>query len=168
VRAIVAAVLAGAVGAMAMTACGGGDDEALRPRLDQVVAAIDALEAELGGPQSYFEITADPQSVRLFVAVDDATQVQRYVFIGGELAPAGDPEGASGGTFTADALDFDAATVFDQIEADLDDPDVVLLSIAGDGTGAVEYQATVQSDEGGTLEIVLGPDGAVRSAAPGT
>ena len=162
-----AALVAGAV---LVAGCGGGDDGPLRPQLDQIAPAVDAVEAELGGPQAYFEITADPQQVHLFVAADDATRAVQYVYVGDELAQLGDPQGATGGTFTADALDFDPGSVLDQVDADLDEPDIGQFSIAGDrsGSGAVQYLVVVQSDEGGTLDIVVGGDGAVQSVAPGT
>jgi hypothetical protein len=170
---VIARVAALVAGAMIVTACGGdgdgdGNDGPLRPRLDQIAPAVEAVEAELGGPQQYFEIKAEPQQVQLFVAAENATEVVPYVFIGGELAALGEPTGASGGTFMADALELDPDTVFGQIDADLDEPDIIELSIAGDrgGSGAVEYLAVVQSEEGGTLDVVLGPDGAVRSVAP--
>ncbi len=105
-----------------------------------------AVEAELGGPQQFFEINATPQLVNLFVAVDGATQVAPYVYVGGELAPAADPAGADGPTFGADALSFDPDTVLDAVAADLPDADVELFSIAGD---PVQYRATVQSGDAG-------------------
>lgn len=149
-----------------LVGCGSDDGggESLRPQLDQIAPAIDAVEAELGGPQEFFEITAEPQQVRLFVARDGATEVVPYVFIGGELAPAGAPTAAEGGTFPADSVNVDADSILDRVDAELDEPDVVSFSIAGDGTGAVQYVALVQSEEGGVVEVVLGPDGSIQSA----
>ena len=41
------------------------------PIVDQIAAAVDALETELGGPQRYFEINATAQLINLFVALND-------------------------------------------------------------------------------------------------
>jgi hypothetical protein len=161
---LVAAIVAVAV---SMAACGGDDDDgrgaALRPQLETIAPAIEAVEAELGGPQEYFEITAEPQRVQLYVARADATQVAPYVFVGGELAAAGDAASASGGTFGVDALDFDADTVLDGLDAALDSPDVIGFSVAGNDQGHVQYQAIVRSEQGGLLDVVLAADGAVQS-----
>ena len=110
-----------------------------RPLLDQIAPAVAAVEAELGGPQQFFEINATPQLVNLFVATDGATQVTPYVYVGGELAPAAEPAGAEGSTFGADALSFDPATMLDAVGAELPDSDVTLFSVAGGPGGAVQY-----------------------------
>ena len=140
-------------GCVVLTAsCGGDDDEAVRPLVDQIAPAIAAVEAELGGPQQYFEINATPQVVNLFVATDGATMVVPYVYVGGELASPAEPTTAEGATFVADAVTFDPATILDGVTDELPDSDVVLFSIVGGPGGAVQYGATVQSDEGGTLD----------------
>ena len=149
------------------TSCGGDDDEAVRPVVDQIAPAIAAVESELGGPQQFFEINATPQVVNLFVATDGGTMVTPYVYVGGEVASPAEPTTAEGATFVADAVTFDAATILDGVTDELPDSDVARLSIVGGPGGAVRYGATVQSDAGGTLEIVLGPDGTVQSVDPG-
>jgi hypothetical protein len=166
-RRLVAAL---AAGGLALVACGGDDDTegALRPAIELIEPAISALEQELGGPQDFFEVTADPQLVRLYVAREQATRAAPYVYVGGEVAPAGDLVGAGGGTFPGDAVDVDPDTVLAVIEDELDDPDVVLFSIAGNGTGAVQYVATVRSAKGGLLDVVVADDGAILSVAPRT
>ena len=151
---------------LALAACGGDGNDPVTPALDQIAPAVAAVEAELGGPPQFFEINATPQVVNLFVATDDAMQVVPYVYVGGELATAAEPAGAEGSTFGADALTFDSATVLDAIEAELPDADVVLFSVAGGPGGAVQYTASVQSADGGSLDVVLGPDGSVESVTP--
>ena len=153
---------------IAVAACGAdGAAEPVRPLLDEIAPAIDAVEAELGGPQQFFEINATPQVVNLFVAIDGATRVVPYVYVGGALGPPAEAAPAEGATFTADAVRFDPATILDGVTGELPDADVVLFSIVGGPGGAVQYAATVRSDAGGTLEVVLGPDGAVQSVDPG-
>lgn len=149
---------------VALAACGGdGDDEAVRPLLDQIGPAIEAVEAERGGPQRFFEINATPQVVNLFVATDGATGVVPYVYIGGELSSPAAATTAEGATFTADAVTFDPAAILDGVTGELPDSDVVLFSIVGGPGGAVQYGAAVRSDAGGMLDILLGPDGVVQS-----
>jgi hypothetical protein len=166
---LAAALVAGALAVMA-AACGGDDEDggggsgdAVRPQVDEIAPAIDAVEAELGGPQDFFEVTAGPQQVQLFVARDRATRAATYVYVRGELASVGDPVGASGGTFPGDAVDFDPDTILTQLDDELDEPDVVGFSIEGDGTGAVQYVAAVRSAQGGTIDVVLAADGEIQS-----
>jgi hypothetical protein len=161
------AVLAAALLAVVGAACGGDDDKGPeRPVLDQIAPAAKALEAKLGGPQQYFEINATPQVVNLFVADAAKTSVTPYVYVGGAVAQSAAPSGAQGNTFPASALTFDPATILDKVTGELKDSDIVLFSIAGGPGGAVQYTATVQSKEGGTLDVTLGPDGAVQSVNP--
>ncbi len=56
------------------------------PRVDLIDDAVAALEAELGGPQRYFEINATPQLVNLFVELNDGALVQPWVYLDGELS----------------------------------------------------------------------------------
>lgn len=152
--------------AVALVACG-DDDESVRPALDQIAPAITAVEADLGGPQQYFEINATPQLVNIFVATDGATQVVPYVYLDGELGSPAEATTAEGATFAADALSFDEDTILDGVSAELPGSDVVLFTIVGGPGGAVRYSAALPSAEGGTLDVVIGLDGAVQSVDPG-
>jgi len=157
-----------AVGLTALLCVGGiaacaADDDAVRPLVDEIAPAVEAVEAELGGPQQYFEINATPQFVNLFVAVDGATQVRAYVFVDGELGPPKPPEAAEGATFEASQLRFDPDDVLDGVAEELPESDVVVFSVVGGPGGMVRYGAVVESTEGGQLDITLSPDGAVES-----
>jgi len=138
----------------------------LRPLVDQIGPAVAAVEAELGGPQRYFEINVTPQFVNVFVAIDDDAQVQAYLYVDGDLGPPRPPEAASGATFTASALTFDPDTVLDGVDDDLPDSDVVVFSVIGGPDGVVRYGAVVESTEGGQLDVTLSPTGAVQSVDP--
>ena len=56
------------------------------PIVEQIDDAVIALEAELGGPQEYFEINATAQLVNLFVAFEGGGIVDQQ---GGELIETG-------------------------------------------------------------------------------
>lgn len=159
-RAVVAATLV-------LAACGGGDGPT-RPLLGEIRPAIAAVEAELGGPQQFFEVNATPQVVNLFVATDGGTGVIPFVYVGDELAPAGAPSTAEGATFGAEALAFEPDTILDRLTDALPDSDVVLFTVVGGPGGAVQYTAGVQSAAGGALVVTLGPDGTVQSVDPET
>jgi hypothetical protein len=164
----VVALVAAALLAVGTVGCGGDDGGPERPVLAEIAPAIAAVEAKLGGPQQYFEINATAQVVNLFVADAAKTSVTAYVYVGDSLAQVGEPAGAQGNTFAASAITFDPGTVLDQVGDELPDSDIALFTIAGGPGGAVQYTASVQSKEGGTLEVTLGPDGAVLSVDPGT
>jgi hypothetical protein len=157
-----------AVAAAALGGCGDGDDAtAVVPELDQIGPAIEALESELGGPQRYFEVNATGSTINLFVASDDATRVTGHSYLAGELLPPDEPREASGATFEASAIDFDPDTVLDRVLDELDDPVITRFVIVGGPGGAVQYAASVVSEQGGVLDVLLGADGTIQSVDPG-
>ena len=164
-------LLAVAVGLVVLVgaACGGEDDgggiedtfvSGIRP-------AIEAVEAELGAGQEFFEVTANQQVVNLFVAVDDATAAVPYAYLDGELQPpAPKLTGASGFTFSADAVDFDEDSILDTLGEELPDSTIESLSIEGGEGGIVRYVVSTLSSEGGRLDVTVASDGAVLAVDP--
>ncbi len=161
--------LAVAVGLLALvgSACDGDGDGGGETLVSDIRPAIEAVEAELGVGQEFFEVTANAQVVNLFVAVDDATAAVPYVFLDGALQPpAPTLTGASGFTFGADAVDFDEESILDAVTEELPDSTVEAFSIeAGEGE-IVRYVVSTLSPEGGRLDVTVAPDGAVLAVDP--
>ncbi len=105
--------------------------------------------------------------INLFVAVDDATAAVPYVYLDGDLQPpAPTLTGASGFTFTADAVDFDEASILDAVSAELSESTIEALSIEGGDGGVVRYVVSTLSPEGGRLDVTVAPDGTVLEVDP--
>lgn len=141
--------------------CGGGNATPA-PIVEQIDGAIAAVEGYYGAPQQYFEISATLTEVSVIVAVDGATAAEqgRFTVDGGLSVP--EPVGsASGSTFTADAVTFDADSIFDGLRSELDDPTIRDFAIQGTPSGSVLYDAVVVSDSGGVLLVRLGPTGQI-------
>jgi hypothetical protein len=162
-------LLGAIVGLLVVTAACGGDDGGGESEtfVSDIRPAIEAVEAELGAGQEFFEVTANAQVVNLFVAVDDATAAVPYVYLDGELQPpAPTLTGASGFTFVADAVDFDEDSILDAVSEELPESTIEVFSIEGGDGGIVRYVALMRSDVGGVLEVTLAPDGAVLAVDP--
>jgi hypothetical protein len=156
--------------ALALISCGSGGDEAEPgPRLDLIEEAVAAVEDHYGAPQEYFEISADLDRVSVIVAVDNdasgaATAAEQGYFDDDGLLPPEPVGPASGSTFVAAAIDFDAGRIFDQLRDELDDPTIADFAVQGGPNGSVIYDATVLSDAGGRILVLLGADGEVLGA----
>lgn len=164
------AVVASAV----LVACGAGavdveedakcpDGRLPEPLVGDIDAAIKAVEAWYGGPQDYFEISANLQQVSVIVASSEGAAEQAFLVAGDfvEPAPIGEAEQNSQ-TFIASEVDFDPATIFDDISDHLDCPVLIDFAITGSANGVL-YDTTVASSEGGVLLVLLGPDGEVKA-----
>jgi hypothetical protein len=163
-KAVVTALLIAATA----VGCGGDDDTGATDALvADIRPAIEAVEAELGEGQQFFEVTANELVTNLFVAVDDATAAVPYVFLDGELQPpAPKLTGASGFTFDADAVDFDEETILDAVSEELPESTIEAFSIEGGAGGVVRYVVSTRSPEGGLLDVTVAPDGTVLEVDP--
>lgn len=135
------------------------------PLVGQMVSAIEALEAELGGAQRYFEVNATSKLVNLFVALNDGAVVQAWVYLDGTLSSS-EGRAASGGTFTLADLDFDPEAVLTPVATELPGSTLETFYVNGDGEGNVQYGVLVTSAEGGGLDVLVGPDGEVLAVDP--
>ncbi len=135
------------------------------PAVDVIPVAIEALEAQLGGPQQYFEVNATARVVNLFVALNEGALVQPWLYVDGELTSQ-DGQAASGGTFVGDELDFVPTEVLTKVRREV--PDAILESfyVNGDGKGNLQYGVLTSAQCGGGLDVVVGADGAVKSVDP--
>lgn len=168
----VAAVCIVSVGAsFALPACESGavdksttEADTPKPLVHDIHAAIDAVEEWYGAPQTYFEISATLQQVSLIVAVGDHSTTEQAFFVDGVLVEPAFSEGYTDEdpTFTAAEVDFNPNTIFRGISAELDSPVLIDFAITGSPDGVI-YDATVASDEGGVLLVLLGPDGQVKA-----
>ncbi|MEX0846905.1 MAG: hypothetical protein WD023_03925 [Ilumatobacteraceae bacterium] len=134
-------------------------------KIDQIPTAIAAVEAELGGPQRYFEINATDVLVNMFVAGPDATTVTPYVFAGGALT-SNDVIEAQGNTFEASALDIDSQLVSSCVTGQLPTSSQDLFLVEGGVGGVVRYAILTTSANGGQLLIEVSGDGTVLSVDP--
>ena len=128
--------------------------------VDQIDDAIAAVEAELGGPQEYFEINATSLLVNLFVA-DVATQtVTPYAYVGGELTSEDPLDGAQGYTFVADQVQVDDQRVLSCVVPALPDSTVDVFFVEG-ADGGVRYTVLTSNDKGGQLTVEVSGEGQV-------
>lgn len=150
--------------------CGGDDDggdSTPAVRVGDIGPAIEAVEAELGDGQRFFEVNATAQLVNVFVAVDDATSAVPYVYFEGELQPPAPALAVeSGFTFSADAVDFDVDTVLSSVAGELPDSTIEGFAIEGGEGGIVRYLVSTRSPQGGVLAVTVSPDGAVLEVDP--
>ncbi|MEY4230927.1 MAG: hypothetical protein RLZZ362_1776 [Actinomycetota bacterium] len=175
---------AGAVSVLVLSSCSGSDDggSSSSPALDSLVTsacapgdpvlvideipdAVAAVEAELGGPQRYFEINATELLVNLFVASPDGTKATPYAYAAGQLSSK-DTFDAQGNTFEASALDVDPQLVSSCVAGQLPTSSQDLFIVEGGAGGAVRYTILTTSTNGGQLLVEVGGDGTVLSVDP--
>ena len=148
--------------------CRGGDDETtgVVGAVADIRPAIEAVEAELGGGQEYFEVTATAQLTNLFVAVDDATSAGAVRLRRRRAAAAGAcADRASGFTFGADAIDFDEDAVLDcgRRRAAGCRRSTGSRSRAATGTALRRIRC---ASEVGVARVTVAPDGTVLAVDP--
>ncbi|MCB1002434.1 MAG: hypothetical protein KDB40_24300 [Acidimicrobiales bacterium] len=139
-------------------ACAPVDPVLLVDRIDEAVAAV---EAELGGPQQYFEINATATLVNLFVADVAAESVTPYAYVGDELSSDEPIVGATGNTFAADAVAVDTSRVLGCVSAELPDTALDVFFVEGGAGGTVRYTVLGTSAQGGQLVVEVAATGQI-------
>ena len=155
-------------------ACSGDDDDGSTSsdtgdgqplRIDAMGAAVDAVEAALGGEQRFYEVNATPTLVNVFVAAADGTAIA-YVYdaVNDALNEPAAPQPASGNTFTWSQADFDPATVLSEALGELPNALPRTFAVTAATADAVQYLVTLESTQGGVLDVLVDRDGTVLGA----
>ncbi len=155
---------AGVVAAVAcvLAACGGDDEADIAvPRADLIAPALDAIAAAAGagGEPQLLEIAATLESVDVIVEEEPGRGVL-YRYDGDELAGPIEPRDDARPTFVAADVALDPDRIFDGIRAELPEAVVIDLAVRKEGE-AIVIDATVASEQGGTLLVLLSPEGAI-------
>jgi hypothetical protein len=165
---VVSTIAALVIGAASVVVAGGCSDSSRPlPVVEDIPAAIGAVDAASPTPQAFREVNADVGAVRMFVASDPATEVTGYLYTDGELLGPAPPQRVDPGlAFTADAVAFDADSVFSAVLAELDDPIIERFVITATDDGGVRYEVFVRSERGGLLAVQVSGDGRVLGVVP--
>ncbi len=133
------------------------------PLVENIDDAIAAVEAYYGGPQEYFEISANLQQVSVIVAADDRSTAEQAFWVDDQLVePASIGEAAeSSQVFVAADVTFNPDKIFDRVRRELDCPVLIDFAVTGAPDGVI-YDTTVASSEGGVLLVLLGANGDVH------
>ena len=129
--------------------------------VDEIDAAVAAVEAELGGEQVYFEINATALLVNLFVADPEARTVTPFAYVGGELSSQAPLPVESGSAFPASALAFDPQRVLSCVVAESPASTPEVFFVEANADGAVRYTVLTTNSQGGQLTIEVAGQGLV-------
>ena len=160
-----AAVLLGLV--VIIVGCGGDDDgsshsggaRAELPRADLIEPAVDAVVEARGADVELLEVAANLERVDVIVREGSGSDAVLYRYTGdGPIEGPIEPRVDDRATFGADEIDIDAERIFDRIEDELPESALLDLAIHDDG-GIVVNDATVASENGGVLLVLLQADG---------
>ena len=136
--------------------------------LELLEPAVAAVEAERGGPQRYTEINVQTDLVNLFVALDDGTELA-YVYRADGLDVPTEAQAQPGGAepFALDDVPLDVVATFDDVlAAEVPDSALVALTLAPRPESGLVWTATLLSTQGGVLDVLISPNGAILGAAP--
>lgn len=163
-----------------LAACSGDDREAsdgpasttvkqgTELRVQDLPAAVAALEAELGGPQRYAEINLTTGGVNLFVASSDTEELAYYydATTGTLEAPEG-PTPMSGAPFALAGIDLTLApSLVQQLQDQFPGSEVVQLAIVQLEDQGLVWGLRSQSALGGILNVFFAPTGALLAVDP--
>jgi hypothetical protein len=169
-------VLAAAV-AMVVTACGGSGsagtttiDTAVRTttplRVDEIAAAVKAVENTQGAAARFTEINAIDGGVNVFVATGDGQEIS-YFFHDGTLDPAGQPQTASGPAFALDQAELDAPQrLIPALQQQFPGDEVTTVALLVLPEEGLSWALRLRSTQGGVLEVIYTPQGQLLTVQP--
>jgi hypothetical protein len=137
-------------------------------RVQDLSAAVAAVESELGGPQRYAEINLTTGGVNLFVASSDTEELAYYYDSASASLQAPEaPDPLSGTPFSLDGMDLALApSLVQQLQDQFPGSQVVQLAIVQLEDQGLVWALRNQSALGGLLNVFLAPTGAVLAVDP--
>ena len=152
--------------AVVVAGCGGdhGDvdesgSQAGVPRADLIAPAVDAVVEARGADVELLEVAANLERVDVIVRDGSGSEAVLYRYTeDGSIEGPIEPRVDDRASFAADEVDVDADRIFAKIEDQLPDSAILDLAIHDDG-GIVVNDATVASENGGVLLVLLQADG---------
>jgi hypothetical protein len=164
-RNVVAAFAAVGVALVSLAAACGDDDAAPQPgpRVDLIADALDAVADDRGATPELLEVSANGTEVEVIVR-DSGSEAVLYRYDGDLTGPV-EPRVDERDAFMPDAVRVDPDHVFDGVRSQLPDAEIVDLAVHVDG-GAVVIDATIASDAGGLLLVLLDGRGQVLGTMP--
>jgi hypothetical protein len=134
-------------------------------RIDAMGAAVEAVEAAMGGEQRFYEVNATPTLVNVFVAgADGAATAYVYDAVDEVLDEPAPPQPASGNTFGWSQVDFDPDTVLSAALEELPNALPRTFAVTAATAEAIQYLVTLESTQGGVLDVLVDRNGAVLGA----
>jgi hypothetical protein len=147
-----------------LAACGdGGDDrQSVTPRADLIEPAVDAVVAERGADVELLEVAANLERVDVIVRDGDTSgeTAVLYRYDGEQLTGPLEPRIDEREAFSPSDVLIEPDTIFGELQEQLEDAAIIDLAVHRDGALVVN-DATVASENGGVLLVLLQPDGTV-------
>jgi hypothetical protein len=137
-------------------------------RVQDLPAAVAAVEAALGGPQRYAEINLTTGGVNLFVASSDSEELAYYYDAAtGSLQAPDAPEPISGTPFSLEGMDLtQAPSLVQQLQDQFPGSQVLQLAIVQLPDQGLVWALRSQSALGGLLNVFFAPTGALLAVSP--
>jgi len=161
-----AAAVAAVLALVSCAGCGGsGDDEPAEglPKVELIDPAVAALTEQLGEVPELLEVAATLDGVDVIVRTPttDAgnADLYRYTVEDGLTGPI-EPRLDDRQTFVPEQIDIQPDRLFDEVRDELPDTAVLDFAIHVDG-GVVVNDATLASENGGVLFVLLSGDGQI-------
>ncbi len=154
-----AAAALAAVALVGAVACSGDDDGGPEPRADLISPALEAVAAARDGAPELLEVSATLEHVDVIVRDTEGTGVLYRYDDDGLTGPV-EPRDDLRESFTPADVTIDPERVFVGIRSELDRATIIDLAVRREG-GVVVIDATVASEAGGIILVLLGPEGAI-------